>query len=185
VAPSDGQLPADRLKQMEPFARLGAALNQAGVRFVVIGVAGANLWARSGQTIFATRDYDLFLPPDPENALLAWQAAEALGLRLFCGDEPLDRPRDLFLAQQIIERRALVRASDGEGFDVDLALVMAGFEFEDVFGRRRMFDVTGVPIGVALLRDIVASKAAAGREKDRLFLAAHAEALKSIIEGAD
>ena len=82
---------------MEPFARLGAALNEAGVRFVTIGVAGANLWARSGHTIFATRDYDLFLPPDPENALRAWQAADAVGLALFCGDDPLDRPRDRFL----------------------------------------------------------------------------------------
>jgi hypothetical protein len=35
---------------------------------------------------------------------------------------------------------------------------------------------------VARLRDIVASKAAAGREKDRLFLAAHADALRSLME---
>lgn len=170
---------------MEPFARLGAALNEAGVRFVTIGVAGANLWARSGHTIFTTRDYDLFLPPDPENALRAWQAAEAGGLDLFCGDEPLDRPRDRFLAERMVERRALVRATDGAGLDIDFALVMAGFEFEEVFARRRTFEVEGVPIGVARLRDIVASKAAAGREKDRLFLAAHAEALKSLIEKGD
>jgi len=170
---------------VEPFARLGAALNEAGVRFVTIGVAGANLWARSGHTIFTTRDYDLFLPPDPEDALRAWQAADAVGLDLFCGDDPLDRPRDHFLAERIVERRSLVRATDGAGFDVDFALVMAGFAFEEVFARRRTFEVEGVPIGVALLRDIVASKAAAGREKDRLFLAAHAEALKSLIEEGD
>jgi predicted nucleotidyltransferase len=170
---------------VEPFALLGVALNEAGVRFVTIGVAGANLWARSGHTIFTTRDYDLFLPPDPENALRAWQAANAAGLDLFCGDDPLDRPRDRFLAERIVERRSLVRATDGAGFDVDFTLVMAGFAFEDVFARRRTFEVEGVPIGVALLRDIVASKAAAGREKDRLFLAAHAEALKSLIEEGD
>jgi hypothetical protein len=35
---------------------------------------------------------------------------------------------------------------------------------------------------VARLSDIVASKAAAGREKDRLFLASYAEALRSLIE---
>ncbi len=169
---------------MEPFARLGAALNEAGVRFVTIGVAGVNLWARSGHSIFTTRDYDLFLPRDPENVVRAWQAAEGAGLELFCGDEPLDRPRDLLLARRIVESRALVRATDGAGFDVDFALVMAGFEFEDVLARRRIFEVEGVPIGVALLRDIVASKAAVGREKDRLFLAAHAEALKSLIESS-
>ncbi len=170
---------------MEPFARLGAALNEAGVRFVTIGVAGANLWARSGHTIFTTRDYDLLLPPDPDNALRAWRAAEAAGLVLLCGDDPLDRPRDRFLAERIVERRSLVRATDGAGFDVDFALEMAGFAFEEVFARRRTFEVEGVPIGVALLRDIVASKAAAGREKDRLFLAAHADALKALIEEGD
>jgi hypothetical protein len=167
---------------LEPFVRLAAALDAGGVRFVVIGVAGANLWARSGHTLFTTRDYDLLLPLDPDNAQRAWQAAESLGLQLFCGDEPLDFPRDRFLAERIVERRALVRATDGAGFDVDLALVMAGFEFEAVFARRRIFEIEGVPVGVARLGDIVASKAAAGRVKDRLFLAAHAEALRSLIE---
>jgi hypothetical protein len=69
--------------------------------------------------------------------------------------------------------------------DVDFTLVMAGFEFETVFARRRIFEIEGVRVGVARLGDIVASKAAAGREKDRLFLAAHAEALRSLIEKND
>jgi hypothetical protein len=167
---------------VEPFARLGAALNEAGVLYVTIGVAGANLWARSGHTIFTTQDYDLFLPADPENTLRAWLAADSVGLALFSGDEPLDRPRDRVLAEKVVQNRALVRATDGAGFDVDFTLAMAGFEFAEVFARRRTFELDGVSIGVALLRDIVASKAAAGREKDRLFLAAHAEALKSLIE---
>ena len=160
--------------------KVAAALNRAAVRFVVIGVAGANYWARAGNTVFMTRDIDLFLPLDPDNTVNAWQAAERTGLDLFVGEEPLDRPRDLLLAQRIVERRALVRAADAQGLEVDLTLVMAGFEFEPVFERRRTFLVEGVPIPVALLRDIVASKAAAGREKDRLFLATHAEALRSL-----
>ncbi len=160
---------------------LVAALNQAGVRYVVIGVAGANYWARSGHTVFTTLDFDFFLPADPENALKAWQAAEVSGLDLFSGDEPLDRPRDAYLAERIVERRALVRASDGRGFDADFSLVMAGFDFETVFARQRTFFVEGVAIRVARLSDIVASKAAAGREK-ALFLASHAEALRALID---
>lgn len=167
---------------MEPLSALAAALNRAAVRYVTIGVSGANLWAGSGHTIFATRDHDLFLPPDPENLIRAWAAADARGLDLRCGDEPLDRPRDRFLAHRIVERRALVRATDGQGFDVDFTLVMAGFDFEPVYTQRRTFLVDGVPVPVARLRDIVASKAAAGREKDRLFLAAHAEALRALID---
>ena len=38
-----------------------------------------------------------------------------------------------------------------------------------------------VQIPVARLRDIVASKAAAGRPKDRLFLATHEEALRQLM----
>jgi hypothetical protein len=84
------------------------------VRYVTIGVAGVNFWARSGHTIFTTRDFDVFLPPDPGNLRRAWQAAESRGLELFCGDEPLDRPRDIDLADRIVARRALVGALRAE-----------------------------------------------------------------------
>jgi len=84
------------------YEGLAAALNRARVRYVVIGVAGANYWARSGHTVFSTKDFDLFLPADPANVLNAWSTTEASGLDLFCGDEPLDRPRDLFLAERIV-----------------------------------------------------------------------------------
>jgi hypothetical protein len=170
---------------VEPLPRLAAAFAAADVQYVTIGVAGANLWARSGHTIFTTRDYDLFLPPDPDNLVRGWRACSDCGLSLWCGDEPLDQPRDRVLARQIVDRRALVRASDALGFDVDLTLVMAAFSFAEVFGRRRTFLLEGSPVQVASLRDIVASKAAVGREKDRLFLATHAEALRSLIERDD
>lgn len=43
--------------------RLAAALNASGARYVVIGVAGANYWARSGHTVFTTKDFDYILLP--------------------------------------------------------------------------------------------------------------------------
>lgn len=170
---------------MDPFVHLVAALNEHAVRFVVIGVAGANHYARSGATVFTTEDFDLFLPPDPANALRSWVASEAAGLQLFCGDEPLDRPRDEFLARQIVSRRALVRATDALQLHVDLTLVMAGFEFEPVWAERRLFAVEGVQVPVARLTHIVQSKAAVGRPKDRLFLATHEEALRDLIGRED
>jgi hypothetical protein len=48
----------------------------------------------------------------------------------------------------------------------------------DVWLRRRVFIVDGVNVPVAPLKDLVISKAKAGREKDRLFLATHKDALK-------
>ena len=166
---------------VDPFAAFVAALSSAGVRFVLIGVWGANLHATSAGVVFTTQDYDLFLPPDADNLLKAWETAEAVGLSLWAGDEPLDMPRDHWLAERIVERRIVVRGTDGQGFDVDLSLVMAGFDFETVWAERRIFIVEGVNIPVARLRHIVESKAAAGRLKDRLFLATHEENLRQLL----
>ena len=110
-----------------------------------------------------------------------WSACEAAGLDLWAGDEPLDLPRDRWLAERVIERRAAVKATGPDALHVDLSLVMAGFDFDDVWRERRTFLVGGVELHVARLRDIVQSKRAAGRDKDRLFLATHREALQELL----
>lgn len=47
--------------------RRAHALTQRSVRYVLIGVSGANLHAPAGQVIFTTEDFDLVLQDDPEN----------------------------------------------------------------------------------------------------------------------
>ena len=164
---------------MEPFPALALSLTRARVRFLVIGVAGINHYAQNAGVVFSTQDHDLFLPVDADNEQKAWEVCSEAGLELWCGDEPLGRPMDQVLAERVVARRALVRA-EGRGLQVDLSLVMAGFTFDDVWPRRRVFKVEGVEVPVASLKDIVASKAAAGRPKDRLFLATHEEALREL-----
>ena len=166
---------------MDAFERLTDSLIRAGVRFVVIGLSGVNYYARSAGEIFQTQDRDLFLPPDPDNEVVAWGVCESLGLELFCSDEPLDRPRDRFVAERVIANRALVRATDGAGLDVDLTLVMAGFDFAPVWRARRIFRVEGVEIPVARLAHVIESKRRAGRDKDRLFLATHVDAIRDLL----
>lgn len=167
------------------FRRLVASLTGAGVRFVLIGVAGANYYATSGAEVFTTRDRDLFVPPDPDATLRAWRSCEDAGLTLWCAAEPLDTPRDRQLAEAVIGRCATVRATDREGLAVDLTYVMAGFDFETVWASRREFVVEGIAIPVARLRQIIESKARLGRDKDRLFLAAHADALEQLFPRDD
>jgi hypothetical protein len=164
---------------MDPLARYSRSLNAASVRFVVIGVWGVGYYTRGA--VFPTEDQDLFLPPDPANLLSAWRVAEDIGLDLRSGSEPLDQPRDEVLAQAVVDRRALTRVTDGDKLDVDLTLVMAGFTFEAVHAACRTFQVGTVKIPVARLEHIVASKHAAGRPKDRLFLATHAETLRRLL----
>ena len=170
---------------MDRFTSLAGALSAQGVRYVVIGVWGANYYAPSGNAMFMTLDRDLFLPADPGNLLAAWRVCRKCGFGLFAGTEPLDEPHDAELAHTVVERRSLTRAVDGMGTDVDLSLVMSGFDFETIWSARRMFEVEEVAIPVARLSHIVESKARAGREKDRLFLAIHREVLDQILSEDD
>ena len=170
---------------MAEFETVVQALQERDVRFVLIGVWGANLFAHSAGAIFSTQDRDIFLPPNADNLLRAWQVCDACGLSLWCGNEPLDVPHDRFVADAIVLRRALVRATDDRDLQIDLTLSMAGFEFEPVWSERRTFIVGHTEIPVARLSHIVRSKAAAGREKDRLFLATHADVLKQLLGNSD
>lgn len=165
---------------MDPFARLVKRLRDARARFVVIGVAGVNYYARAAGQIFTTLDRDLFLPPESANLLRCWRACLSEGLALWAGEEPLGSPLDRPLADQVVSHRAMVRAV-GQDLQVDLTLVMAGFEFDPVWRARRLFRLEDVRIPVASLEQIVKSKAAADRPKDRLFLASHEDALRALL----
>jgi hypothetical protein len=165
---------------MNAFETLCAELNAADVRYVVIGVWGANFFARDAGMTFKTFDRDLFLPLDADNELRAWDAAVQAGFELWSGDEPLGVPRDRWLAERIVERRTVV-ALTREDLRVDLSLVMADLDFETVWSDHRMFLAEGVAIPVARLSHIVESKRRVGRDKDLLFLATHEQALRDLL----
>jgi hypothetical protein len=168
-----------------PLAPLALELARRRVRYVLIGVAGANFYAPDGQGAFVTRDHDLFLPLDPDNLVAAWASCEASGLELWSGEEPLDRPRDRWLAERVIERSGLTRVTGPNDLLVDLTLVMKGFDFETVWKERRDFSIEGIGIPTARLLHIVESKHAAGRDKDKLFLTTHLDALQQLLKKGD
>jgi hypothetical protein len=165
-----------------PIVPVGRAFARQSVRYVLIGVSGANFYAPAGQASFVTRDYDLFLPPDEDNLVSAWAACEDAGMDLWLGSEPLDRPRDRWLAERVITRRALTHSAGPQDLAVDLTLIMEGFDFETVWMERRLFIIDDVEIPTARLLHIVTSKQAAGRDKDRLFLATHRAALEQLLK---
>lgn len=141
-----------------PLAPLARPLAARAVRYVLIGVAGANLYGPGGQAVFTTDDFDLFLPLDPDNLVHAWAACENAGLELWIGDEPLDRPHDRWLAERMVERRALTRVTGPEKLQVDLTLVMKGYDFDVVWNERREFVIEGVKVPTARLLHIAPQK---------------------------
>jgi hypothetical protein len=178
------EIPQDPPILRDPLPLLVPRWLADGVRFVVMGVWGANLYARYGGEELHTQDQDLFLPLDPENLLKLWSVAEELGFELWSGSEPLDSPRDLWLAERVVERRALTRALRDGYLPIDLSFVMGDAEFEAVHAEHRMLRVSGQPIPVARLMHIVEAKRKAGRKKDLTFLATHEDALMDLEEEA-
>jgi hypothetical protein len=79
------------------------------------------------------------LPPDPQNLVQAWAACDDLRLELWLTDEPLDRPRDRWLAEWVIEHRAVTRVTGPDDLKVDLTLVMKGYDFDTAWNERRTF----------------------------------------------
>jgi hypothetical protein len=133
------------------FAVLIEGLHGERVRFLLVRMGTGSLAAPDG-TFLRARYHELFLPPEPENALRAWRACGAAALELWAGGEPLGAPLDLWLAEHVVAGRVRVRATDRKGLLVDLSLLVEGFEFEDLWPGRRSCTIDGVDVPFAEAR---------------------------------
>lgn len=124
------------------------ALARHCVRYLFIGKAGAILLGFPD----TTQDADLFVDRSPENGRALADALRELGFAL-SRDQAAD-----------IERgKDFIQIKNGP-FDLDLIFAPDGIErFEDAWRRR--VEVEGFP--VCHIDDIIASKAAANRVRDR------------------
>jgi hypothetical protein len=94
-----------------PLAPLAAELAAGAVRYVLIGVSAANMYGPHGQAVFTTKDFDLFVPPEPDNLARSWEACERAGLDLWIGGEPLGPPTRS-MARRAFRRTARPDARD-------------------------------------------------------------------------
>jgi hypothetical protein len=118
------------------------------VRYLFLGKSGAILLGFPD----TTQDADLFVERSPENGEALVLALRQLGFALTEAQ-----------AGEIKRGKDFVQLKNGP-FDLDLVFAPDGIErFEDAWGRR--VDVEGYP--VCHIDDIIASKAAANRQKDR------------------
>ena len=124
------------------------ALGRHGVRYLFLGKSGAILLGFPD----TTQDADLFVEKSPENGRAAAAALRELGFQLTADQ-----------AAQLERGKDFVQLKNGP-FDVDLVFAPDGIERFDDAWRRRVL-VEGFP--VCHLDDIIASKEATGRIKDR------------------
>lgn len=124
------------------------ALQRHGVQYLFIGKSGAILHGYPD----TTQDADLFVRRQPENGGALVAALRDLGFAITAGQR-----------EEIVRGKDLVQLKDGP-FDLDLVFAPDGIEtFEDAY--RRHVEVDGFP--VCSLDDIIASKVASNRQKDR------------------
>ena len=124
------------------------ALARHGVRYLFIGKSGAILLGFPD----TTQDADIFVDRSPENGHALAEALVGLGFAL-TPEEVTDVERG----------KDFVQLKNGP-FDLDLVFAPDGIDhFDEAWGRR--IEVEGFP--VCHLDDIIASKAAANRVRDR------------------
>ena len=124
------------------------ALQRHGVQYLFIGKSGAILHGYPD----TTQDADLFVRRRRSNGRALVAALRELGFAIT--SEQCD---------EIIRGKDFVQLKDGP-FDLDLVFAPDGIErFDDAYQRR--VEVEGFP--VCSLDDIIASKAASNRQKDR------------------
>lgn len=124
------------------------ALRGHGVRYLFIGKSGAILLGYPD----TTQDADLYVAKDPANGKALVAALRQLGFSL-TGEQ----------GEEIVRGKDFVQLKNGP-FDLDLVFAPDGIErFEDAFQRR--VEVDGFP--VCHIDDIISSKQASGRVKDR------------------
>ena len=124
------------------------ALARHGVRYLFIGKSGAILLGFPD----TTQDADIFVDRSPENGRALAEALVGLGFAL--------TPEEV---SDIERGKDFVQLKNGP-FDLDLVFAPDGIDrFDAAWGRR--IEVEGFP--VCHLDDIIASKAAANRVRDR------------------
>ena len=124
------------------------AFGRHGVRYLFIGKSGAILLGFPD----TTQDADIFVEKDLRNGKAIVAGVRELGFKL------LDREEE-----QILAGKDFVQLKNGP-FDLDLVFAPDGIE---TFGQawKRHVEVDGFP--VCHIDDIIASKAATGRAKDK------------------
>ena len=139
-------------------------LNRHGVRYVLVGGVAATLHGSP----LRTGDTDICPDARPDN--LQKLAAALRELKARIRTEGVDGGLPFACDAAFLSRSALLNLETDAG-DVDLTFSPAGTNgYDDLVNRVARFDLDGIVAPAAALLDIIRSKAAANRPKDRASL---------------
>jgi hypothetical protein len=126
------------------------AFTAGKVKFLLVGAyaMAAHGFPRS------TMDIDLWVMPDPENALLVLQALDDFGAP--SGDlTPEDfQDEDMVFQIGVAPQR------------IDILTSVDGLQFDDAFAHSEIIDIEGILVHVLSVPDLILNKRSTGRTKD-------------------
>lgn len=139
-------------------------LDEHDVRYVLIGGLAATLHGSP----HVTTDVDIAPDPAPDNLERLAAVLRELDARIRVEGEPGGVPFDR--SREFLERASLLNLTTRFG-DLDLAFEPSGTDgYEDLRRRAIEIDIRGTRVVLGHLADVIRSKEASGREKDRLTL---------------
>jgi hypothetical protein len=158
----------------EPFdpERIVSVLARHGVRYVLIGALAARLQGFPR----LTADADITPSRDPANLEKLAAALRELKARVYTEDAPDGLAFDI--SAPALSRAELWNLITSAG-RLDIVFKPAGTKgYDDIKASALRYQVFGVELHAAALRDIVRSKKAAGRPQDRQDVAVMVEMLR-------
>ncbi len=128
------------------------ALNAEGAKYLIVG---GYAFAVHGK-LRATKDADIFVGTDSENAQKVWKALRAFGA-------PLDelQVQDLTVPQTFF---IMGRAPN----QIDIITTIDGVTFDRAWENRLSSTYGGIPVSYIGKADLIANKESAGRPQDRV-----------------
>lgn len=133
------------------YKELLEVLNACGVRYLIVGGHAVMMYTEPR----LTKDLDLWVAADPENAERVYHALAQFGA-------PIDR-----LSPTDFTDEAFWFQIGVAPVRVDILLSLPGVEFEAAWNRRSDAEFLGVASHFISLVDLIQAKEAAGRSQDR------------------
>jgi hypothetical protein len=140
---------------MLTYREILQAIADSGADYAWIGVSAAGVY---GSTLSSV-DFDFFIRPDPAHLDKARAAFRKLGMA--------ELHAKVASANLILMETTDSFSDPAGGPTVDLLNKISGPSFDEVWGQHQIHQFEGLALRVASLEHIIASKLAAGREKDR------------------
>jgi hypothetical protein len=157
--------------------RVLSALNQSGVRYLVVGGVAVVLHG----FLRTTRDLDLVIQLEADNVRRALQALKGLGFQPVV-PVPMEAFADPEIRESWIRDKNLIVFSlwhpDRPGFQIDV-FASEPFDFQQIYERALRVPLERTDATVISARDLIALKRQAGRSQDL----ADIEALEDLEKG--